>query len=77
MEKNIKKVTSVELRNLSEGMRLSYTYSVLDESGKIIDSNIKGSFVVLDDMAVEINGESKSVTEAVNVLFKAASDKIK
>lgn len=77
MEKNIKKVTSVELRNLSEGMRLSYTYSVLDESGKIIDSNIKGSFVVLDDMAVEINGESKSVTEVVNVLFKAASDKIK
>lgn len=77
MEKDIKKVTSVELRNLSEGMRLSYTYSVLDESGKIIDSNVKGSFVVLDDMIVEINGESKSVTEAVNVLFKAASDKIK
>lgn len=75
-QKNINKITSVDIKNLAEGTRLSYTYSVLDENGKIIDSNKKGSFVVLDDMAVEINGEEKNVMEAINVLFKAASNKL-
>lgn len=72
----IKKITFIDIRNLPEGTRLSYTYSVLDESGKIIDSNVKGSFVVLDNMTVEINGEQKNVMEAANILFKAASEKL-
>ncbi len=42
-------------------MRISYIYSVISEDGKIIDSNVRGSFVVLDDMAVEINGEEKTL----------------
>lgn len=72
----IKKITFIDIRNLPEGTRLSYTYSVLDEGGKIIDSNVKGSFVVLDNMTIEINGEQKNVMEAANILFKAASEKL-
>ena len=40
-QKNINKITSVDIKNLAEGTRLSYTYSVLDENGKITDFEIE------------------------------------
>ena len=76
-EQEIKRLTSIDLRERPEGVRLSYAYSVINESGKIIDNNIRGSFVILDDMSIEISGESKSVIEAAKVLLKAAADKLK
>lgn len=69
-------ITDVQIRNMSEGQRAFYTYSTVDDTGKIIDNNAKGSFVVLDDMAVEINGQFKNVKDAANVLFKAAENSI-
>ena len=69
-------VTDFQVRNMDEGHRVFYTYSTVDDTGKIIDNNAKGSFVILDDMTVEINSELKSVKEAADILFKAASDKI-
>ena len=72
-EQEIKRLTSIDLRERPEGVRLS----VINESGKIIDNNIRGSFVILDDMSIEISGESKSVIEAAKVLLKAAADKLK
>ena len=36
----------------SIGKRIAYTYSEVDEKGTIINSNIKESYVVLDDVEV-------------------------
>ncbi|MBP3931792.1 MAG: hypothetical protein J6D47_19770 [Peptostreptococcaceae bacterium] len=36
----------------SIGKRIAYTYSDVDEKGTIINSNIKESYVVLDDSEV-------------------------
>ena len=45
----MKKITSVTIHTTSEGQRLSYTYSVIDEnSGAIISENNRESLVVLD-----------------------------
>lgn len=45
----MKKITSVTLHTTSEGQRLSYTYSVIDEnSGAVISENNRESLVVLD-----------------------------
>ncbi len=35
--------------NDSIGKRLAYTYSEVDEQGQIVKSNIKESFVILDE----------------------------
>lgn len=45
----MKKITSVTMHTTSEGQRLSYTYSVIDEnSGAVISENNRESLVVLD-----------------------------
>lgn len=45
----MKKITSVTMHTTSEGQRLSYTYSVIDEnSGSVISENNRESLVVLD-----------------------------
>ena len=45
----MKKVTSITMHTTSEGKRLSYTYSVIDENtGAVISSNNRESLVVLD-----------------------------
>lgn len=45
----MKKITSVTMHTTSEGQRLSYTYSVIDEnSGAVISENNRESMVVLD-----------------------------
>ena len=45
----MKKLTSVTMHTTSEGQRLSYTYSVVDEnSGLITSENNRESLVVLD-----------------------------
>lgn len=73
----VKKITFIDVKNLPEGTRLSYTYSIIDEdTGKIIDSNAKGSFVILDNLEIEFNGVNKNVLEAANILFKAAENKL-
>ena len=50
----IKQVTSVTLHQTSEGQRISYTYSVIDENTGIVQSeNNRESIVVLNITANE------------------------
>ena len=45
----MKKLTSVTMHTTSEGQRLSYTYSVVDEdTGAVISDNNRESMIVLD-----------------------------
>lgn len=45
----MKKITSITMHTTSEGQRLSYTYSVIDEAtGAVISSNNRESLVVMD-----------------------------
>lgn len=52
----IKKITSYTVFATAEGMRLSYTYSEIDENGNIIKSNIRRDMIVMDnDLKKELN----------------------
>lgn len=42
------KITSYTTFESAEGLRLSYTYSELDEQGNILKSNIRKDMVVMD-----------------------------
>ena len=60
----MKKITSITLHNTSEGQRISYTFSEIDEnSGAILSDNNRASFVVLDIEANRQALESISVIE--------------
>lgn len=54
----IKKITSFIYHFTAEGERLSYTYSEIDDNGKVTKSNAKGSIIILDD---EISKKLKEV----------------
>ncbi|HBJ2615500.1 TPA: hypothetical protein LA742_004024 [Clostridium botulinum] len=46
----MKRLTGVAIINRAEGKRVAYTYSEVDENtGDIIQDNIKQSFIALDD----------------------------
>lgn len=64
---NIKTVTSVNLTNMPEGLRLTFTYSEVTPEGNVVDSNKRGSFVVLDD-------ETKKTAQS---LFELAKSRIR
>lgn len=53
------KITSFTAHQTAEGMRLTYTYSVIDENGNIVKSNQRATVIVLDndinDAIVNIN----------------------
>lgn len=60
----MKKITSITMHTTSEGQRLSYTYSVIDEdSGAVISENNRESLVVLD---IPANQEVLANIAAVN-----------
>ena len=42
------KITCISILELESGKRLTYTYSVLDANGLVIQSNLKKSFSVED-----------------------------
>lgn len=45
----MKKITSITMHTTSEGQRLSYTFSIIDEAtGAVISTNERGALVVLD-----------------------------
>lgn len=62
-----KTVTSVTLHTTAEGQRLSYTYSELDDSGRLINSNKRESIVVLD------TPENSSVLSAILIIMDKAN----
>lgn len=45
----MKVVTSVTMFRTAEGMRLSVTYSEIDDAGKIIKQNVRVNRIVLDE----------------------------
>ena len=63
----MKKITSITMHTTSEGQRLSYTFSIIDEnSGAVISSNERGALVVLDIPANEqALGAVKTIEEYV------------
>ena len=45
----IKRVTAFTAHQTAEGMRLTYTYSIINEDGQTIKSNVRAEVIVLDD----------------------------
>ena len=50
----ITKVTSFTAHQTPEGMRLSFTYSLIDEGGNLMKSNERYTVIVLDDEVNEM-----------------------
>lgn len=44
-----KKITSFTAHQTAEGMRLTFTYSIIDESGNVVKSNARATTIVLND----------------------------
>lgn len=55
----VTKITSFTSHQTAEGMRLTFTYSVIDENGNLVKSNQRATLIVLDD---DIN----AAIEAIN-----------
>ena len=67
----MKKLTSVTSHTTSEGQRLSYTFSVIDEgTGAVVSSNNRESLVVLDIPA------NKAVLEAIKTMNEYVAGKL-
>ncbi len=45
----MKKITSFTSHVTAEGQRISYTYSEIDDTGKLINQNIRENFIVMDE----------------------------
>lgn len=54
------KITSFTAHQTAEGMRLTYTYSVIDENGNIVKSNQRATVIVLDS---DINAAIANINE--------------
>lgn len=52
-ETNIVRITGATVSNLPEGTRLTYSYTVLDKDGNVIDKNKSDSFILLEQSAIE------------------------
>jgi len=44
----ITKITSFTIHQTAEGMRVAFTYSVIDENGNLIKSNVRATAILLD-----------------------------
>lgn len=56
----IKKITSFTAHQTAEGMRLTFTYSLIDEDGNLVKSNARATLIVLDE---EILGNIEKISE--------------
>lgn len=54
----IKKITSFTIHQTAEGMRATFTYSIIGADGSLIKSNVRATVILLDqtilDDAIEI-----------------------
>ena len=55
-----KKITSFVAHQTAEGMRLTFTYSLIDEEGNVLKSNARATTIVLD---AEILGNITTINE--------------
>lgn len=44
----ITRITSFTIHQTAEGMRATFTYSVIDENGVLIKSNVRATVILLD-----------------------------
>ena len=56
----IKKVTSYTAHQTAEGMRLTFTYSLIDEEVNLVKSNVRATLIVLDE---EILGNIEKISK--------------
>lgn len=54
------KITSFTAHQTAEGMRLTFTYSVIDENGNIVKSNQRATVIVLNN---DINAAIANINE--------------
>ena len=45
----ITKITSFTVHQTAEGMRATFTYSVINERGELIKSNVRATVILLDN----------------------------
>lgn len=64
----MKKVTSITWHVTGEGDRLSFTYSEIDDLGKMVRSNIRENYIILDGDTI--------VADAINSLKNFCEDKL-
>lgn len=60
----MKKLTSFTAHVTAEGQRISYTYSEIGDSGKLVSQNNRENFIVMDEGLMEhIKGINTYITE--------------
>ena len=64
----INKITSFTAHQTAEGMRLTFTYSVIDENVNVIKSNVRATTIVLD--------RDTDVLDSISVINNFLFDKI-
>lgn len=64
----INKITSFTAHQTAEAMRLTFTYSVIDENGNVIKSNVRATTIVLD--------RDTDVLDSISVINNFLFDKI-
>lgn len=60
----MKILTGFAILNDRSGKRITYTYDVVDDKGNILDSNIKESYIVLDDETKEAIDQLETIIES-------------
>lgn len=45
----IKRITSITTHQTAEGMRATFTYSMINEDGTVVKSNVRATTIILDD----------------------------
>lgn len=59
-----KKITMISKINTGEGERIVYTYSEINNSGEVVNQNLKGNFLILDpEVAEHVDAIRKYIEE--------------
>lgn len=62
----VKKITSFTAHQTAEGMRLTFTYSIIDENGNLVKSNVRATLIVLaEEILSHINHISEFLYEKI------------
>ncbi len=59
----MKKLTSFTSHVTAEGQRISFTYSEIDDTGKLINQNARENFIVMDD---DLQSHIDAITDYIN-----------
>lgn len=62
----MKKLTSFTKLTTGEGVRIAFTFSEIDDMGKLISQNNKGNFILVDD---EIKAKVNDIERFINDNF--------